>query len=358
MHLAWVELPHPPLTYYDSLLHELRLRHHVVHELTVSRQQKHRSELWRGGNATALLGSVDIVVVAFGYFTDEVRAPPALPPFQKADGGGRIGASLCGRRPLVVLLNKEYVLLHEKLSWLRQHCVSAVLTMHHNASQFEQHTGIRVHRITFGVNELRFASAISGGDDFDLGFSGTVRGDQTADWRSRIWHHSWRRLHARGLRLFSGFTPTHQTSQRGVASLPLSDDQYVSTLQRSRLWLTTTGPSDLVGTRFFEIFATGSTLCICNRLSTAAYTTLGIVDGVHALMFSSLAEFESLVYNYSRLPELRDTARAIARNAQRLVHERFTWRHVATHLHDVMHDVLKQLQRTSKSRAVGGVGNF
>ena len=31
-------------------------------------------------------------------------------------------------------------------------------------------------------------------------------------------------------------------------------------------WLSTTGPADLVGTRYFEVMSTGTTLCLCNRM--------------------------------------------------------------------------------------------
>ena len=82
-----------------------------------------------------------------------------------------------------------------------------------------------------------------------------------------------------------------------------------------------------MGQRFFEIFSTGTTLCLCNRLppgDAAAYASLGIADGVNALMFSSVREFVDLVVNYTTDPAYEPRRRAIVR-AARLLARNYTW---------------------------------
>ena len=50
--------------------------------------------------------------------------------------------------------------------------------------------------------------------------------------------------------------------------------------------------------------STGTTLCISNRLdNSTAYSSLGLVEGVHLLLFSSVDEFVHLVVNYTQQVE-------------------------------------------------------
>ena len=47
----------------------------------------------------------------------------------------------------------------------------------------------------------------------------------------------------------------------------------------------------------FEVMATGTTLCLCNRMSGSdarVYESLGLRDGRNLLMFESLSEFAEL----------------------------------------------------------------
>ena len=161
------------------------------------------------------------------------------------------------------------------------------------------------------------------------------------------------RLAARGLRLFS------QSFGRGVRvrawlsqHKKLDPAEYVRTMQSSKLWLATTGPADLVGTRFYEVMATGTTLCVCNRLhgnASAAYSSLGLVHGRTVVMFDSLEEFEEIVTNYTTRPEYEERRAAIVRRAQALARRRFAWEQVAARMDRVLRDVRRQARRDSSS---------
>ena len=112
----------------------------------------------------------------------------------------------------------------------------------------------------------------------------------------------------------------------GVAHNELNSSMYVAMMRASRMWLSTTGPVDLVGTRYFEVMATGTTLCVCNRLhgnASAAYSSLGLVHERTVVMFDSLEEFEEIVANYTTRPEYEARRMAIVRRAQALARRHF-----------------------------------
>lgn len=302
--------------------------------------------------------------------------PPLLPAFAGSDGAARAfsplppSLSLCDDAAHRVPSSCAA----EKYEWLRAHCVHAAFTVHHDVARYEAATGVPFYRTSFGVDAARFAApslavspsppmpAPSGGGDnltrhvlggreraerpteqgggrdadgyrYDLGFTGVVRSDQTGNWRYHIWKRSWPRLRALGVRLFSGDSGGVRI---GKAHAELSPAEYVRQMRSCKVWLSTTGPADLVGTRFFEVMATGTTLLIANRNGVgAAYSSLGLVEGRHALFFSSLEEFEALVLNVTR-PSFEPRRRQIVARAQELVLRRFTWSLVASRIERVL----------------------
>jgi hypothetical protein len=258
--------------------------------------------------------------------------------------------TLCGVVPLVVLINKEYALMQQKIAWLRQHCVEAALSVHHDVATFQNKSGVPFHRIWFGVDVGLFAQRPSLSTSlfapqsylpnksheyvYDLGFTGVVRRDQTNNWRYQIWRNAWPLLSKRGLRLFSG---PRGGVHIGVAHAEINQSSYIEAMRGSKLWLSTTGPSDLVGTRYFEVMATGVTLCVCNRMSNElVYGSLGIKEGRHVVMFSTLAEFVDTVINYTSLPEYEERRLAIVQRAQELAFRKFSWMHVAKKVETVL----------------------
>ena len=332
MRIAWLEEPHFPENYYDALQQPLRALGHTVVERRVPL-------------AAASLAETDLALAGFGLFAQEVKSLRALPEFEPSSS-----TSMCGVVPLVVILNKEYVALAEKLAWVRRHCVAAAFTVHHHAPLFSQTTGVPFHKISFGVDLARFAAEGALRYELDLGFTGVIREDQTSQWRLRIWKRVWPKLTARGLRLFSQSFGRGVRVRAGSQHKKLDPAEYVRTMQSSKLWLATTGPADLVGTRFFEVMATGTTLCVCNRLhgnASSAYSSLGLVHERTVVMFDSLEEFEEIVTNYTTRPEYEERRAAIVRRAQALARRRFAWEQVAARMDRVLSDVRRQARRDS-----------
>ena len=94
----------------------------------------------------------------------------------------------------------------------------------------------------------------------------------------------------------------------------------------------------IVGTRYFEVMASGRAVLLCYR-EASAYSPLGIIEDTHAVMFGSPKEFEQKLLLYSNATEsavARATRRRIALNARQLVAHRHTWRHRATQVVKVL----------------------
>ena len=218
MRIGWLEVGvHPGLGYYDAIQEPLRRLGHQILELRAPAHGFPPNAL------RASLADKDVALVGFGWFAQErppVRYIPEFLHCEESNVTSGVFAStrkckddnLCHAIPLVAILNKEYVLMKEKLAWMRAHCVAAALTVHHDASLFARQTQVPFHRIWFGVNASAFSASsadVADGSEnhryqYDLGFTGVVRAEQTANWRYRIWRHAWPVLSQRGLRLFSG----------------------------------------------------------------------------------------------------------------------------------------------------------
>lgn len=344
LRVAWLEVPHPGLGYYNALRPPLESLGHNVTLMQASSSRGFRD----GEQLGARLRAMDIAFVSFGFFPMEQGALPHLHEFSRDRSEMR--PTLCGVVPLVVLINKEYALMQQKIAWLRQHCVEAALSVHHDVATFQNKSGVPFHRIWFGVDVGLFAQRPSLSTSlfapqsslpnksheyvYDLGFTGVVRRDQTNNWRYQIWRNAWPLLSKRGLRLFSG---PRGGVHIGVAHAEINQSSYIEAMRGSKLWLSTTGPSDLVGTRYFEVMATGVTLCVCNRMSNElVYGSLGIKEGRHVVMFSTLAEFVDTVINYTSLSEYEERRLAIVQRAQELAFRKFSWMHVAKRVETVM----------------------
>ena len=189
MRILWLEENHPAMSYYDAIKIALEARGHNVS------QYRHHSRNPLSG--TLREGPFDAVLVGFGWMQGE---PPlslrygnvrGIPEFSHR----RCNASLlprpypasschCNRHgPLLVLLNKEYTTIPDKMKFLRAHCVAAAFSVHHEVARYEEESGVPFHRIWFGVDALRFSAGMLAAPppappppyEYDLGFTGVIR---------------------------------------------------------------------------------------------------------------------------------------------------------------------------------------
>lgn len=134
--------------------------------------------------------------------------------------------------------------------------------------------------------------------------------------------------------------------------------QYQTVLAQSRTVLSTPLKEWLlVGTRYYEVLASGTALLLCYR-EPLAYLPLGIVEGEHALMFSSVAEFTRLLVRHAIAHETaaaRAHRKKMLENAQRLVATKHTWAHRASQIVEIlrMRSRIRPLRRSKLNEALG-----
>ena len=89
------------------------------------------------------------------------------------------------------------------------------------------------------------------------------------------------------------------------------------------MWVSTTGPSNIVGTRYFEVMASGTTLLLCNRPPRNEWVYDGLFeDGKHVVMFDNPADLRQKVAHYLANETARRRIVLAAASLTRRIH---TW---------------------------------
>jgi|TARA_B100000085_G_scaffold262819_1_gene268330 hypothetical protein len=215
---------------------------------------------------------------------------------------------------LFPILNKEYTGLKNKLDWIREMRATAALTVHHDVDKFMSQTSIPFYRIMWSANKEQFKD-YGGNYKHDLFFSGVTRPEQSENLRERVL------LELDRLNGELGNFINVRSHRNNYAGTMFTDDEYARHLSDSKLCLVTTGPADLVGTRFFEIFAANRSLVLCNKMDSKVYDDM-MIDGVNCVMFSTVDEF----YDYANHFLKNETERMkIVNNAYEIFNNRLTW---------------------------------
>ena len=241
--------------------------------------------------------------------------------------------------PVIAIMNKEYANVAQKQALVRQLAPSRVLTVvdSRQTEEWTRATGRPHVRWPFAVDCDTFSAKDQEQEyDFDVGFTGIIRSEQTDNWRTRILGRLEEMKQRHNLRVFINFgnyTAATTTAKGGYLVnryKVLPSEKYIRTLHRTKIWISTTGPADIVGTRYFEVLATGRALLLCNRMPPAVYDHI-LSSGVHAATFGSLDEFDQQVLHYLEHEEERQ--RMIAQ-ARRHVCQRHTYTKRITQLEE------------------------
>ena len=199
--------------------------------------------------------------------------------------------------PLAVVQNKMYAATareivgdaSSKLRWAREAGAVVGFTWLALDHDFTQRSGVAHYRLPFGVDVAlygRHAATVPSAppvatrsplalvQPIDVGFTGAS-------------NHKYPLREAilalvRSLKNVSSYfgtwaqTSLHRSDNRSWKAL--ERDDYVKQISQTKLWVSTTGPSHIVGTRYFEILASGTTLLLCNRAPPGVYDGL-LEDG-------------------------------------------------------------------------------
>jgi hypothetical protein len=208
----------------------------------------------------------DVVIVGPRYLANVAHEDEAL-GFDRA---------AYAHLPLAVVLNKMYAATareivgdtQAKLRWTRATGAIASFTWLGSAlrTQFERGSGVPTYRLPFGVDAAlygRHAAVLGSGPSaqpYDIGFTGA------SNHKYPLREAIIRLIKSMNISAYLGTwaqTSLHRTDNRSWKAL--DRDGYVQQISRTRMWVSTTGPSHIVGTRYFEILGSGTTLLLCNK---------------------------------------------------------------------------------------------
>ena len=303
MKALFCEHPNKPLSagycsYYSEIYHALKEVYDIDHKNFIPRK-------------TSEFGDYDIVFLGFGH-TDCSNGKPA-------------SLERTSKHKLFPILNKEYTGLKNKLDWIKEMAPTAALSVHHDVDKFMTKTAIPFYRIMWSANSDQFKD-YGGEYKHDLFFSGVTRPEQSDNLREKVLAHH------KILNGELGNFINARSYRNNYAGTTFNDDEYARHLSNSKLCLVTTGPADLVGTRYFEIFAGNRSLILCNRMNEKVYEDW-IIDGVNCVMFSTVDEFYEKAQYYL---DHEDERMEIVNNAYKIFKERLTWSYRANQIKEIV----------------------
>lgn len=297
------EHPNKPLrggycSYYSEIFNALKCEFDIEFKNFIPRK-------------TSEFGDYDIVFLGFGHTDCSDGKPESI----ERDSNHKI----------FPILNKEYTGLKNKLNWIKGMRATAAFSVHHDVDKFTYETGIPFYRIMWSANEEQFINY--GGDyNHDLFFSGVTRPEQSENLRERVLSEL-DRLNGE----LGNFINVRSHRNNYIGTM-FTDDDYARHLSSSKLCLVTTGPADLVGTRFFEIFSGNRSLVLCNRMKENIYEDM-IIDGVNCVMFSTVDEFYEKAQYYL---DNENERMKIVNKAYKIFKERLTWSHTAKNISSIL----------------------
>lgn len=236
--------------------------------------------------------------------------------------------------PLYVILNKEYTGLDAKLMWIKLQTPRICFTVHHDYKKYTERILIPFQRIMWSAREDIFKKY----DDiykYDMFFSGVVRKEQTQNLRKRVFEHL-DKLDNYVIQLnISIFENDKMIKQSPM----YSNEEYAYMLSVSKICFITTGPADLVGTRYFEVSASNKAMILCNRMSNEVYGDF-LIDKFNCVMFDDEADCIEKFKYYISHEEERKT---IVHNAYLHFINKHTWKH---HMSDMLQVIKNDISKS------------
>ena len=279
-----------PCNYYSEIVDAIKLNHHVTF---IHSDIKKISEL---GN------NYDLLLLGFAHTNVGGKDPnPIINDVKK---------------PVGIILNKEYDVLDKKLNWIKNIHPAFVLTIHHDTENMARITNIPVHRIMWSTMTHIFK-------DYkkpylhDFVISGVIRKEQTNDWRRQI-YNTLNRIESKNYKVFKS-VKLQENNYQGQSLSPID---YANILSASKIFLATTSPADLISTRYFEAMATNRTLIITNRMPKNVFENY-LIEDFNCIMFETLDEFYEKVLYYLSHEEERVK---IVNTAFNYFSENLTWK--------------------------------
>jgi len=252
---------------------------------------------------------VDCVVFGLGYFA---QSNPQV--YRKIPGLSELSI------PVVAMLHKPQNLLAEKLEFCKINNMDLLLDSQSTYKKHGEIAGIKATRSWFTATPNVYHPR-DVKKSYDLGFCGALHGNgkiqgKTKDLRVKI-HNL----------LDSNHINTYWNASNTLDYRINSTEEYATKINECKLWLATTGPTEDVSPRFFEVMLS-KTLLFCNEMPEQYGDVFE--DGFNCVTFKNdLSDFmEKLVYYLED-----EAARAlIIERAYKFCLGDYTWKHMALNL--------------------------
>lgn len=248
-----------------------------------------------------------------------------------------------------VILNKEYVNLHEKLEWIKRQKFSIAFSHHHDTDHYSEKTGIKFIFWPFGFDNKLFNSDKNQYKDIDLGFSGVLQNQNEmanqTDSRIRVMNRLFfcfgdipfaQKRKYEDLNIFWNSIPRYGWQSK-IAKLigkyrHLSDVEYSSIQRRTKIFLNTLSPAGLISPRFFENMAS-RTLIFCEESNLY---DLIFPNKCYVTFKSDLSDFDAKLFQYLEDDKARNE---ITEKAYEEAMENHTWNKRVSQMMFVLNNV-------------------
>ena len=268
-------------------------------------------------------GKPDLICVGHSWLNDNVDMP--LTVQSKID-------LIDSPYPTVMIINKEYVRLDEKLDFIKENGIKLVFSHIHTINEIAKIEGTKFIFWPFAVKHKNFYDQKLN-KTFDLTFTGMlINGEhQMDDFRLRIQRklfytcgelRFFKKPRYRKFRIYWNGQPSTaklKKIQKSISAYKwLNTEEYSQLLNRSRACLNTLSTMDIISPRYFESMACK---CIVLCQESEQYGNL-FTDNVNCLMVrNDLSNFDEQL---SKCMDNQQSQR-IADNAYKYVMENHTW---------------------------------
>ena len=245
--------------------------------------------------------------------------------------------------PIFVILNKLYGSLENKIKWLKNinPKPKKIFCIEHQPEKYEKMSNIPCIRIMWSADHEIFR-IIDIKYKYDLLFSGVINEKQTNNLIKKIFEkiHKIKDKYLLNLNVnyndIEGWVSENidgkihnrevikeKDSNFKRSFYKFTNEEYVKLINDSKICLVTTGPGDLIGTRFFEVMSVGKSLILCNRMDYEIYQDY-LIDNFNCVMFEDENDFFNKFEYFIKNEEKR---KSIVINAFEYFQKNLKWDH-------------------------------
>jgi len=274
-------------------------------------------------NINALLEQInveiDCIIFGLGYF-----AQSSMAFYRKIEGLDNF------QKPIVCMIHKPQTMLEEKLEFCKINNVDLILDSQCTYKNIQERTGIRTIRSPFTATP-KYYYPRDVPKKYDIGFCGALHGNGKISGPTKDL-----RVRARDALLDIDGLDIYWNSSNTLDYRISSVEEYATRINECKFWLATTGPTEDVSPRYFEVMLS-KTLLFCNHMPEQ-YENM-FIDGFNCVTFKNdLSDFsEKLIYYLTN----EQKANKIIENAYNIALKNYTWEKMAVSLIGEISDLIK-----------------